>query len=135
MKLKVVLILITTLVIFIQIQIFKYYNKSIIYSTGFTSDSTPKILKEGKEMSTGFRNVGYFVNWGIYARGYLPQQIPAAYLTHLLYAFANVNDDGEVILSDSYSDEEIHWEGDSVRIYIYIYLFNIYFYLLVTLVE
>lgn len=30
-------------------------------------------------------SVGYFTNWGIYARGYKPESIPVADLTHLLY--------------------------------------------------
>ncbi|GAA5906088.1 hypothetical protein JCM6882_003555 [Rhodosporidiobolus microsporus] len=58
-------------------------------------------------------NVGYFTNWGIYGRAYKPEHIPAEDLTHILYSFAEVKEDGEVKLTDAWSDEQIHYANDS----------------------
>ncbi|KAG8960208.1 hypothetical protein FRC03_006901 [Tulasnella sp. 419] len=58
-------------------------------------------------------NMAYFTNWGIYGRAYYPQAIPASKLTHILYSFADTRSDGTVFLTDTFADQEKHYDGDS----------------------
>jgi chitinase len=45
---------------------------------------------------------------GIYGRKFPPQQIPFQHLTHINYAFANINkESGTVALSDTWADVEV----------------------------
>ncbi|CAH1764457.1 3447_t:CDS:2, partial [Entrophospora sp. SA101] len=55
----------------------------------------------------------YFAAWSIYARKFFVQDIDYDKLTHILYAFANIKNDGEVFLGDPWSDTDIHFDGDS----------------------
>ncbi|MEF3697220.1 glycoside hydrolase family 18 protein [Desulfolutivibrio sp.] len=51
------------------------------------------------------RIVGYFVQWGIYARDYEPADIPAQILTHINYAFMAVNaETGQLSSYDAWAD-------------------------------
>jgi len=48
------------------------------------------------------------MNRGIYGRKFPPQQIPFQQLTHINYAFANINkESGTVALSDTWADVEV----------------------------
>jgi len=52
--------------------------------------------------STDQKIVGYFVEWGVYGRDYHVTDIPADKLTHINYAFAEL-ENGEVEVWDSYA--------------------------------
>ncbi|UZJ55292.1 hypothetical protein CBS101457_004612 [Exobasidium rhododendri] len=75
--------------------------------------SQAPLIAQGGGSGSGKMNIGYFTNWSIYGRKYLVSKVPAQSLSHVLYAFADVRDDGEVFLTDSWADVEIHYDGDS----------------------
>ncbi|KAF5255808.1 hypothetical protein FOXYS1_13753 [Fusarium oxysporum] len=69
--------------------------------------------RESSQSDVKYANMVYFVNWGIYERDFQPQDLPASSITHVLYAFMNVQEDGTVFTDDTYADLEKHYEGDS----------------------
>ncbi|KAE8417718.1 glycoside hydrolase superfamily [Aspergillus pseudocaelatus] len=58
----------------------------------------------------GYISMAYYANWAIYNDHY-PQHIPVDKLTHVLYAFANITEAGEVRLWDQWSDYDKHFPG------------------------
>ncbi|GAA6012940.1 hypothetical protein JCM10207_008387 [Rhodosporidiobolus poonsookiae] len=86
------------------------------------SPALPAFLKPPQTHSQAMANiprpngkvsVGYMPAWAIYGRKFFPQDIPAQDLTHILYSFAEVKEDGEVKLMDPWADEQIHYANDS----------------------
>ncbi|EPS44564.1 hypothetical protein H072_1476 [Dactylellina haptotyla CBS 200.50] len=62
-------------------------------------------------MATGFRTVGYYVDWAIYGRNFKPQDLKADQFSHILFAFVKINrDTGEIQLADPWADTDIHWD-------------------------
>src|SRR5262249_35908356 len=53
---------------------------------------------------TAARLIGYFTSWSIYARNYFVSNIPASQVTHINYAFANLQPDGQVVRGDPGAD-------------------------------
>jgi chitinase len=60
----------------------------------------------------GRKIVGYYPEWGVYARNFKVTDIPAGQLNVINYAFANVNAAGDVYLFDSYAATELSYPGD-----------------------
>lgn len=63
----------------------------------------------------GKRVVGYFAQWGTYSRNYHVKNIvtsgSAAQLTHILYAFGNVQN-GQCVIGDAYADYERAYDAN-----------------------
>lgn len=58
--------------------------------------------------------VGYFISWGVYGRDYHVMDIPAEQITHINYAFANIDGSSlEIVLGDPYADIDKFYPGDS----------------------
>ncbi|KAK2035719.1 endochitinase, partial [Colletotrichum somersetense] len=54
-----------------------------------------------------------FVHRSIHGRAFHPDLLPASKITHILYAFVNINPPGEVFSADTYADLEKHYATDS----------------------
>ncbi|GAA2389394.1 hypothetical protein Cme02nite_75930 [Catellatospora methionotrophica] len=72
------------------------------------STSPPQPSPSGPTAPPGGKKLlGYFVNWGVYQRGYHVKNMvtsgSAAKLTHINYAFGNVTN-GQCVIGDSYAD-------------------------------
>lgn len=59
------------------------------------------------------RVVGYFTEWGIYGRNYTVADLPVDKLTTINYAFANISDQGEVAVYDSWAAVEKPFGSDT----------------------
>jgi len=81
--------------------------------------TTPTTAPTTTPPTTGGKNVvGYFAEWGVYARNYHVKNIvtsgSAAKLTHILYAFGNTTG-GQCSIGDSYADyDKAYTAADSV---------------------
>ena len=58
--------------------------------------ATGNITEISGDKPSVYQNTLYFTNWGIYGADMQPQSIPAADVTRLLYAFADIASDGTV---------------------------------------
>ncbi len=66
----------------------------------------------GEPAAGSARVIGYFAAWSVYGRDYHVADLPAAQLTHVNYAFANVSAAGEIELGDPYADTDKAYPGD-----------------------
>ncbi|TQN69136.1 Chitinase 1 [Colletotrichum shisoi] len=61
-------------------------------------------------MSQGWVNAVYYPNWRVY-KGQTPASLPVSAVTHVLYAFVQVNTDGSLRLIDDWADTQILVDG------------------------
>ena len=80
------------------------FSKSSDRGNGYEGDYTPK-------------NVGYFVQWGVYGRNYHVKNIEtsgsASKLTHINYAFGNVTNGSCTASDDTYADYDKFFDAAS----------------------
>ncbi|KAL6157942.1 Chitinase 4 [Exserohilum turcicum] len=63
------------------------------------------------------RVVGYYTSWASYSQqGYTPADVPAHNLTHLIYGFALIKEDGQCDHYDKYSDVEAVFGDDNTAL-------------------
>lgn len=75
-------------------------------AAGNISGASNKITVTTKSnAATGKIIAGYYAGWAAYS-GYTPSDIPASKLTHILYAFANINSSYRITLGDPEVDEK-----------------------------
>lgn len=59
------------------------------------------------------RIVAYWIEWGIYGRNYHPSDTPFEKITHINYAFANIDASGRVVPFDSWAAIDKAYPGDT----------------------
>ena len=75
-----------------------------------SSSETPAKPASGVTQPLQFINAGYWASWKIYD-DIFPSNIDPKVITHLLYAFADIDGDGTVFLKDEYLHYEIDVDG------------------------
>jgi len=75
-------------------------------STEVASDSTTEASNLATEPGTSskYRCIGYYASWSGYARNYGLEEVDYSKITHLNFAFANLNSDGSVVVGDPWID-------------------------------
>ncbi|KAG8736103.1 hypothetical protein FRC10_009701 [Ceratobasidium sp. 414] len=91
-----------------------YLSKTVPNTSLSNRTATPQPAHERRAVldrrTNGKVNIGYFVNWGIYARAFYPQNIDASKLTHVLYGFADCDAaSGQVKLTDTFADQTVSY--------------------------
>lgn len=73
-------------------------------SSFFTGEQLQNnLVSDGNYPDRDYIVGGYFPEWGIYDRDFQVEDIPADKLTHLFYSFAQIDNNGEVAIYDSWA--------------------------------
>lgn len=84
-------------------------------SSSVASSIASSVSSSSVGSAGGKKVVGYFAQWGTYARNYHVKNIAtsgsAAQLTHILYAFGNVQN-GQCVIGDAYADYERAYDAN-----------------------
>jgi chitinase len=75
------------------------------------TSATPYVPKAGAYQGDK-KLIAYYPAWATYARGFQVSDIPGQKLTHINYAFANIQN-GRCVLGDSYADIDKAFAGDT----------------------
>jgi chitinase len=59
-----------------------------------------------------YKMIGYYAGWATYS-GFQVTDIDASKLTHINYAFANISEDGKIVVGDPWADIEKPFPGDT----------------------
>jgi chitinase len=113
-------------------------KKAALAALSFCSlavQAVPAGEKREKREHPERKNIVYFPNWyvrrfsqdpepqrkknpcwsarrSIYDRNYQPADLPVSKITHVMYAFANLQPNGQVYLSDPWADTDKHYPND-----------------------
>lgn len=84
--------------------------------SGMSAPVSATTDEQGNPGPGGARNLGYFVEWGVYQRNYHVKNIhtsgSASKLTHINYAFGNVTN-GQCAIGDAYADYDKFYDAAS----------------------
>lgn len=58
------------------------------------------------------RVVAYYTSWSAYARNVFLKDVDVSKLTHINFAFANLSEEGTILIGDSWVDVEMPMDGD-----------------------
>lgn len=86
-------------------------TEQIQANTTASGDDTNKMNKSSTQ--GGKRCVAYFTSWAAYARSVTVGDMDPSLLTHVNFAFANLNINGEIVVGDPWVDVEKPFSGEN----------------------
>lgn len=89
---------------------------SVVSAAGSGKDikaEEASVTAASSAIGKSYRNVAYYTSWSAYARGVFLTDMDASLLTHINFAFANLNAKGEIVIGDSWVDTDKPMGNDS----------------------